>query len=47
MGLVSRADDQATVDGVDYAGETVDIVVRGRPGIVGKLEADAAGIEAA
>jgi GTP-binding protein HflX len=47
MGLVSRAYDQATVEGVDYAGDTVDIVVRGRPGVVAKLEADAAGIDAA
>jgi GTP-binding protein HflX len=41
MGLVSRAYDQATVEAVDYGGETVELVVRGRPEVLAKLEADA------
>ncbi|MEF8853527.1 MAG: GTPase HflX [Haloarculaceae archaeon] len=46
MGLVSRAYDRATVEGVDYAGDTVEIDVHGRPAVVAKLEADADEIEA-
>jgi GTP-binding protein HflX len=44
MGLVSRAYDRVTVEGVDYSGETVELAVRGRPDVVAKLEADAAGV---
>ena len=42
MALVSRAYDRATVEDVEYGGETVRLVVRGRPGVVAKLEARAA-----
>jgi len=45
MGLVSRAYDRVTVEDVDYAGETVELSVRGRPGVVAKLEAQAAAME--
>jgi len=41
MGLVSRAYDRATVEAVDYGGESVQLVVRGRPDVLAKLEADA------
>ncbi|PSP47854.1 GTPase HflX [Halobacteriales archaeon QH_1_68_42] len=42
MALVSRAYDRATVEDVEYGGETVRLVVRGRPDVVAKLEARAA-----
>ena len=42
MALVSRAYDRATVKDVEYGGETVRLVVRGRPDVVAKLEARAA-----
>ncbi|MFC7138387.1 GTPase HflX [Halosimplex aquaticum] len=41
MRLVSRAYDRAAVESVEYEGETVDIVVRGRPSVVERLRADA------
>jgi GTP-binding protein HflX len=46
MALVSRAYDRATVEDVEYGGETVRLVVRGRPDVVAKLEARAAEVTA-
>ena len=45
MGLVSRAYDSATVEEVDYGGDSVRLVVRGRPDVLAKLEADAEATE--
>ncbi|PSQ07210.1 GTPase HflX, partial [Halobacteriales archaeon QS_5_68_33] len=47
MALVSRAYDRATVEDVAYGGETVRLVVRGRPDVVAKLESRAAEVTAA
>ena len=46
MALVSRAYDRATVEDVEYGGETVRLVVRGRPDVVAKLESRAAEVTA-
>ena len=47
MALVSRAYDRATVEDVDYDADEVHVVVRGRPDVLAKLDAEAEAIATA
>ncbi|RBI63201.1 GTPase HflX [halophilic archaeon] len=45
MGVVSWAYDHATVEGVDYGGETVSLAVQGRPDVVERSRAKAEAVD--